>query len=78
MLISLFRAFSVPSFWLILNPKGYLYTEENIDRMLEERHISQKIRRAGGRTSNPKKRTSEDDLRLEKSLIKTIECNFRG
>ncbi|MDZ7542527.1 hypothetical protein GNF83_15205, partial [Clostridium perfringens] len=34
----------------ILNPKGYLYTEENIDRMLEERHISQKIRRAGGRT----------------------------
>ena len=62
----------------ILNPKGYLYTEENIDRMLEERHISQKIRRAGGRTSNPKKRTSEDDLRLEKSLIKTIECNFRG
>ncbi|MDU1278129.1 MAG: YaiI/YqxD family protein [Clostridium sp.] len=62
----------------ILNPKGYLYTEENIDRMLEERHISQKIRRAGGRTSNAKKRTSEDDLRLEKSLIKTIECNFRG
>ena len=35
--------------------KGFLYTEENIDRMLEQRHISQKIRRAGGRTSNPKK-----------------------
>ena len=62
----------------LINPKGYYYTEENIDRMLEERHISQKIRRAGGRTSNPKKRTKEDDLRLEKNLIKLIECNLKG
>lgn len=61
----------------VLNPKGYIYTEENIDRMLEERHLSQKIRRAGGRTSNPKKRTKDDDIRLEKNLIKVIECNIR-
>ena len=45
--------------------------------MLEQRHISQKIRRAGGRTSNPKKRTREDDLRLEKNLINIIECNLK-
>ena len=62
----------------LINPKGYYYTEENIDRMLEERHMSQKIRRAGGRTSNPKKRTKEDDLRLERNLIKLIECNLKG
>jgi uncharacterized protein len=62
----------------LLNPKGNFYTEENIDRMLEQRHISQKIRRAGGRTSNPKKRTKEDDIRLEKNLIKIIECNLKG
>ncbi|MGG7058250.1 YaiI/YqxD family protein [Clostridium nigeriense] len=62
----------------VINPKGYYYNEENIDRLLEERHISQKIRRAGGRTNNPKKRTKEDDLRLEKNLIKIIECNIRG
>ncbi|GAB6169152.1 YaiI/YqxD family protein [Clostridium carnis] len=62
----------------VINPKGYLYTEENIDRMLEERHISQKIRRAGGRTSNPKKRSKDDDLRLERNLRKVIECNIRG
>lgn len=61
----------------VINPKGYYYTEENIDRMLEERHISQKIRKAGGRTSNAKKRTKEDDLRLEKNLIKIIECSIR-
>lgn len=62
----------------VINPKGYYYNEENIDRLLEERHISQKIRRAGGRTNNPKKRTKEDDLRLEKNLIKIIECNIKG
>ena len=57
----------------VINPKGYIYNEENIDRLLEERHISQKIRRSGGKTSNPKKRTKEDNLRLEKNLIKLIE-----
>lgn len=62
----------------VINPKGYYYNEENIDRLLEERHISQKIRRAGGKTNNPKKRTKEDDLRLEKNLIKIIECNIKG
>lgn len=60
----------------VLNPKGYSYTDENIDRMLHERHISQKIRQSGGRTTNPKKRTKEDDLRLEKNLIRVIECNL--
>ena len=62
----------------VINPKGYYYNEENIDRLLEERHMSQKIRRAGGRTNNPKKRTKEDDLRLEKNLIKLIESNIKG
>ena len=42
---------------LVINPKGYRYTNENIDKMLEERHLSQKIRRGGGRTQNAKKRT---------------------
>lgn len=62
----------------VINPKGYYYNQENIDRLLEERHISQKIRRAGGRTNNPKKRTKEDDIRLEKNIIKLIECNIKG
>ena len=60
----------------VINPKGYYYNEENIDRLLEERHISQKIRRAGGKTNNPKKRTKDDDIRLERNLLKLIECNI--
>ena len=46
----------------VINPKGYIYNEDNIQRLLEERHISQKIRRGGGKTSNPKKRVKEDDI----------------
>ncbi len=56
----------------VINPKGHVYDEKNIDRLLEERHISQKIRRSGGKTFNPKKRTEEDNIRLEKNLLKLI------
>lgn len=56
-----------------INPKGYYYTEDNIDRMLEERHLSQKLRRGGYKTSNPKKRTKEDDERLKNNLKKLLE-----
>lgn len=48
-----------------IGPKGYIYDEENIDRLLFERHLSQKIRRGGGRTSTIKKRSTEDDDRLK-------------
>ncbi|WP_294406736.1 YaiI/YqxD family protein [uncultured Clostridium sp.] len=58
---------------VVMNPKGYIYNNDNIERLLEERHISQKIRKGGGRTANPKKRTSEDDDRLKKNLICLIQ-----
>ena len=57
----------------VINPKGFIYDEKNIDRLLEERHMSQKIRRGGGKTFNAKKRTEEDNLRLEKNLIKLVK-----
>ncbi len=56
----------------VINPKGYIYSENNIDRLLEERHISQRIRRGGGKTPNPKKRSKEDDERLAANLEKII------
>lgn len=55
-----------------ISPKGYIYDDENIERLLFERHLSAKIRRGGGKTSNPKKRTDEDDERLHKNLLKLI------
>ncbi|KOR25040.1 YaiI/YqxD family protein [Clostridium sp. L74] len=56
-----------------INPKGYIFSNNNIDRMLFERHISSKMRRAGIKnTSNHKKRNSEDNARLKKNLTKLI------
>jgi uncharacterized protein YaiI (UPF0178 family) len=39
-----------------------------MDQLLFERHLSAKVRRGGGRTSNPKKRNTEDDDRLRRNL----------
>jgi uncharacterized protein YaiI (UPF0178 family) len=56
-----------------IGPKGYIYDDENIDQLLFERHISSKVRRSGGKTFSPKKRSSADDERLRKNLKKIIE-----
>ena len=48
-----------------VNQNGLIFTGKNIDRLLMERHIGQKVRRGGGRTKGPAKRTKEDDARFE-------------
>lgn len=58
---------------VVISPKGYIYTNENIGAMLEQRYLSQKIRRGGGKTPNVKKRTIEDDKRLQKNLIYLVK-----
>lgn len=67
-------AMCLPKKAFILNPRGYIYTNNNIDRLLEERHISQKLRRAGKKTQNPSKRTKKDEDRLIENLEKLIKC----
>ena len=46
---------------------------ENIDQLLDSRHMSKKIRQAGGRLKGPKKRQKEDDEKFEKSFNKLCE-----
>ena len=55
-----------------IGPKGHIYDEDNIDKLLFERHMSSKLRRSGGKTFGPKKRTNEDDEKLYNNLIKLI------
>jgi uncharacterized protein YaiI (UPF0178 family) len=55
-----------------IGPKGHIYDDDNIDKLLFERHMSGKVRRSGGKTFGPKKRTNEDDERLYNNLIKLI------
>ena len=55
-----------------IGPKGHIYDDDNIDKLLFERHMSGKVRRSGGKTFGPKKRTNEDDEKLYNNLIKLI------
>jgi uncharacterized protein YaiI (UPF0178 family) len=51
-----------------INQDGMIYTDDNIDALLTRRYVGQKIRRCGGRTKGPKKRTKKDDSRFEHSF----------
>lgn len=54
---------------------GLIYDSSNIDKLMFERFLGGKVRRAGrkgGRTFNPKKRTKQDDERFEKNFRKLI------
>ncbi len=44
----------------VIHHKGYEYTDENIDRMLETRHFNAMQREAGLRTKGPSAFTEED------------------
>ena len=57
-----------------IDQNGLIYSNENIDNLLERRYIGQKIRRGGGRTKGPKKRTREDDERFESAFSKVLDC----
>ena len=57
----------------VINQNGLIYSNENIDRLLYSKHISKKIRKSGGRTKGPKKRTKEDDLNFERTLTEICD-----
>lgn len=54
---------------------GKWYTNDNIDRMLMDRHLNKKARRASGKNhiKGPKKRTTEDDEHFSESFEKMIK-----
>lgn len=57
---------------VVLNHKGFLYTRENIDRLLHSRYIHAKARKSGFRTKGPKAFTKEDEETFRQRLIETI------
>lgn len=71
-------AICLPKGAKVLSPKGYIYSEDNIDSMLSQRHIHSKLRKAGVRTKGPKKRSIEDENRLIKNLRISIENNLKS
>ena len=57
-----------------IHQSGKWYTDENIDRMLMERHLNKKARRGSSRNhiKGTKKRTNEDDERFAQSFEKLV------
>lgn len=60
----------------VLHHKGFLFTDENIDRLLSIRHESAKARRAGRRTKGPKPFTKDDREKFIKSLQSVITTSL--
>ncbi len=58
-----------------IHQSGRWYTNENIDRMLMERHLAKKARMGKGKhhLKGPGKRTPEDDARFEASLLRLLD-----
>ncbi|MBS4172846.1 YaiI/YqxD family protein [Bacillus sp. FJAT-49736] len=55
----------------VLHHKGFLYTNENIDQLLQTRYISAMERKSGKRTKGPKAFTNEDREKF-RSLFRRI------
>lgn len=57
-----------------IHQSGKWYTDENIDRMLMERHLNKKARRGSSKNhiKGPKNRTNEDDERFAQSFEKLV------
>jgi uncharacterized protein YaiI (UPF0178 family) len=55
-----------------INQNGLVFTDANMDKLLMERHIGQKIRRGGGRTKGPAKRTKNNDARFEEAFERML------
>ena len=62
----------------VVNQNGLVFTNENIDKLLMERHIGAKVRRGGGRTKGPAKRTKEDNEKFETVFVKLLDLGVRN
>ena len=62
-----------------IHQSGRWYTNDNIDRLLMERHMAKEARRKSSKNHlrGPKKRTDEDDKRFEESFRQLIEKSMR-
>ena len=60
----------------VLHHNGFFYTQESIDRMLFERHLSREMRRQKrSRGGHMRKRTKEDDEKFFDTLERAIQKN---
>lgn len=60
-----------------ITQNGMIIDNKNIDLLLATRHAAKKARMAGKHLKGPSKRTKEQDIKFESTLIKMIEDKFK-
>ena len=63
----------LPKGCTVLHHKGFTYTDENIDYLLETRYMGAMIRKGGGRTKGPKPLSKEDRKAFSELFHQKIE-----
>ncbi|WP_106495272.1 YaiI/YqxD family protein [Lentibacillus sp. Marseille-P4043] len=58
---------------IVLHHKGFAYSNENIDQLLQTRYESAMARKGGKRTKGPKAFTAEDEKKFSELFKKVIE-----
>lgn len=58
---------------LVMHHKGFMYTNKNIDDLLQARYLSAQARKAGKRTKGPKPFTQEDKNIFRERFIRLLE-----
>ncbi|MGD9569471.1 MAG: YaiI/YqxD family protein [Sedimentibacter sp.] len=56
----------------VIHTAGFFINKNNIDNLLQSRYISEKVRKLGGKTKGPSKRTKEQDENFKKCLYKVL------
>ncbi|MFL2119002.1 YaiI/YqxD family protein [Marinilactibacillus psychrotolerans] len=62
----------LPKGCLVLHHKGFQYSSDNIDQLLQIRHLSALARKSGQRTKGPKAFTQEDRAKFRRLFRKTL------
>lgn len=55
-----------------ISPAGREFRNDTIDFLLEERNMKAKLRRSGGKTKGPHKRTAQEDANFEACLASIL------
>lgn len=62
----------------VLHQDGWLYTSDNIDALLFQRHNSRKLRASGVRMKGPAKRTGAQDAAFSRALEQLLQQSVQG
>jgi uncharacterized protein YaiI (UPF0178 family) len=61
-----------------ISPIGRIFSNDNIEFLLEEREVKAKLRRSGGRTRGPSKRTAQEDIVFQERLEGLLAAGMKA